>query len=135
MGDAISWNGWPDCGEIDIMETVNSDNKCFGTVHWSDQHGRYAKYENSVDIDISLFHNYAVEWTSSSIRWFVDDHQYHNIGMFPLFIIQLLLRYSSREKWNIRISNELFYSFKSCCWWLTPWQHRRCWCFTCLFHG
>lgn len=122
MGDAISWNGWPACGEIDIMETVNTDQKCIGTVHWSDQNGRHAKHENAREIDLSLFHKYSIEWTSSYIRWFVDDYQYHSIGTTIHPLIFMSYRYSSWQKWNIRISNELFYYFQSWCWRLTPWQ-------------
>lgn len=34
LGDSISSVGWPNCGELDIMETVNTDNKNYGTAHW-----------------------------------------------------------------------------------------------------
>jgi beta-glucanase (GH16 family) len=80
MGDAISWDGWPACGEIDIMETMNSEERCFGRLHWTDRNGRYTKSESFEDIDIASFHSYSVEWTPSMIRWFVDDIQYHSIG-------------------------------------------------------
>ncbi len=34
LGDTINSVGWPSCGELDIMETVNTDNRNYGTAHW-----------------------------------------------------------------------------------------------------
>lgn len=88
LGDSISWEGWPSCGEIDIMETVNTENVCYGTVHWSDRNGKYRISEGSFDpIDMSVFHTYSIEWTPNSIRWFVDDIFYHKIGKFFLLVV------------------------------------------------
>lgn len=80
MGDAISWDGWPACGEIDIMETMNAEEICFGRLHWTDRNGRPTQSENFENVDLTSFHTYSVVWTPSMIRWFVDDIQYHYIG-------------------------------------------------------
>ena len=38
----INTVSWPQCGEIDMMEHVNADNRCYGTVHWdSNGHAQY----------------------------------------------------------------------------------------------
>jgi beta-glucanase (GH16 family) len=80
LGDSISWEGWPSCGEIDIMETVNTENVCYGTVHWSDNNGNYASYGGKTGTSMGNFHTYSIEWTSTTITWYVDGYQYHIIG-------------------------------------------------------
>ncbi|KAH7719438.1 hypothetical protein AAVH_13112 [Aphelenchoides avenae] len=34
LGGSIGSVGWPKCGEIDIMEQINTENDVFGTLHW-----------------------------------------------------------------------------------------------------
>lgn len=71
------YGGWPDSGEIDIMEAINQTDRIYGTIHFSDpNHERdssggsyYAGGLNFADD----FHVYAVEWEPDEIRWFVDD--------------------------------------------------------------
>ena len=75
LGSNISSVGWPKCGEIDIMEHVNTENRVHGTIHW-DTNG-YANYGGpSGALDVTQFHTYAIEWTPSSIKWFLDGAQY-----------------------------------------------------------
>ena len=74
LGNNISTVGWPACGEIDIMEHVGSQlNKIYGTVHYPGNSGGNA-VGSTVNISnvTSEFHNYAVEWTASNIRFIVD---------------------------------------------------------------
>jgi beta-glucanase (GH16 family) len=35
LGENIGSAGWPSCGEIDIMEHINSDSTVEGTMHWN----------------------------------------------------------------------------------------------------
>jgi beta-glucanase (GH16 family) len=82
LGDNISSVGWPKCGEIDIMEHVNTGGQINGTVHWADANGNQADYGNATTIgNITGFHLYSIEWTSSYIRWFVDGNQYNEINI------------------------------------------------------
>jgi beta-glucanase (GH16 family) len=75
LGSNISSVGWPKCGEIDIMEHINSEAMVHGTIHW-DSNG-YANYGGpSGNIDVTQFHTYAIEWSPSSIKWFLDGAQY-----------------------------------------------------------
>lgn len=76
LGNSFSTVGWPKCGEIDIMEHINTSDKIHGTIHW-DANG-YATYGGDVTLsNVADFHTYAIEWDASSIRWFVDGNQYH----------------------------------------------------------
>lgn len=81
LGDNISSVGWPNCGEIDIMEHVNTGGEIVGTIHWSDQNGGYANYGGRTNTNITAYHVYAVEWNTSSIKWFVDGVQYHEVNI------------------------------------------------------
>ena len=88
---------WPDCGEIDIMEHVNTTNTILGTMHWNGGSG-HVQYGSSTNTTPGDFHIYAVEWDASSIRWYVDNTLYvtgnianniNNTGAFhnPFYII------------------------------------------------
>jgi len=67
--------GWPKCGEIDIMEHVNTGPTVLGTIHW-DNNG-YVYYSGNTNTTPTDYHVYAVEWDASSIRWYVDGVEYH----------------------------------------------------------
>ena len=81
LGTNITSVGWPACGEIDIMEHVNSNNVVHGTIHWQDNNGNYANYGGFTPTNINAYHTYAVEWTDRYIRWFVDGQQYHEVNI------------------------------------------------------
>jgi len=98
LGTDINSVGWPECGEIDIMEQVNTNNTILGTMHWYD--GGNTQYGSSTSTDNTPadFHIYAVEWNSQSINWYVDNTLYvtgnisnniNNTGAFqnPFYII------------------------------------------------
>ena len=40
MGDNITTVNWPNCGEIDVMEHINSENITYGTAHWTDNNNK-----------------------------------------------------------------------------------------------
>lgn len=79
LGANIGSVGWPRCGEIDVMEHINAENKVYGTVHW-DSNG-HAEYGGNTMTTPADFHVYAVEWTPTFIKWFVDGVQYHEINI------------------------------------------------------
>ena len=86
LGQNIDAVSWPACGEIDIIETVNSENIVYGTNHWANG-SEYATYGNNTDnyrnqkfeLDVTQFHNYKFTWDEKYIRMFVDDFMYHEI--------------------------------------------------------
>ncbi len=85
------YGGWPNAGEIDIVEAINLDvsskNSVFGTIHYggiADFPNNRVFVGNSVnvgseaggDLPTDVFHNYAIEWDADEIRWYVDDELY-----------------------------------------------------------
>ncbi len=82
LGSNFDSVGWPHCGEIDIMEHVNTETSIHGTIHWQDHNNQYANYGGSTTVsNPGGFHVYAVEWDESAIRWFIDGNQYHEASI------------------------------------------------------
>ena len=80
LGDNISTGaGWPACGEIDIMEHINAENRNYGTAHWSDNNNQHASYGNNIAVTVTDYHIYSIEWDTNYIRWFVDGTKFHEI--------------------------------------------------------
>jgi beta-glucanase (GH16 family) len=69
--------GWPRCGEIDIMEHINSEDFLYGTLHWDN--GEHVSSGNKIPCIITQYHNYAIEWDKDSIKWFLDGAKYHSV--------------------------------------------------------
>lgn len=73
--------GWPNSGEIDIMEqTGDNKNAVLATCHWFDGSAN-ASYGESTSVTNATteFHVYALEWTEESIKIFVDDTLYYTL--------------------------------------------------------
>lgn len=82
LGSSISTVGWPECGEIDIMEHVgNNQDVIHGTAHYPGRSGGDANGSNRMVAGVSSdFHIYAVEWDASKITFEVDGTIYHTIN-------------------------------------------------------
>jgi beta-glucanase (GH16 family) len=81
LGDDVDKVGWPQCGEIDIMENIGKEPALVhGTIHGPGYNGDkgigspFAIPEKANFADD--FHIYAVEWAPKSIRFYVDDNLY-----------------------------------------------------------
>lgn len=81
LGDNVGTAGWPACGEIDIMEHINAENKSYGTVHWKDNNNQHAMYGGNTAVNVTDYHVYSIEWTPTAIKWFVDGVQYHEANI------------------------------------------------------
>ncbi|KAG1648876.1 Beta-glucanase [Nymphon striatum] len=79
LGANFAEVGWPDSGEIDIMEHVgNNPNVVSSALHYPGNSGGNAVTSStSVPTATSEFHNYTVEWTADSIKFVVDDELIH----------------------------------------------------------
>lgn len=85
LGTNIASVGWPNCGEIDIMENIGREPTIVhGTIHGpgysggSAIGGGYSLPGNPALADD--FHVYAVEWTTNQIKWFIDGTQYFSVS-------------------------------------------------------
>ncbi len=89
LGDDISTVGWPQCGEIDIMEyRGQAPNVANGAIHGPGYSGGASLYGSYTRAGAGFnedFHVFAVEWTSSSISWSVDGTTYmtKSVGDLP----------------------------------------------------
>lgn len=75
-----SYGGWPESGEIDIMEHVGYEpGVVHGTVHtkaYNHKIGTQVGDTILVPDFAEKFHVYAIEWDSTKIDFFVDDQKY-----------------------------------------------------------
>ncbi len=96
LGTNIGSVGWPQCGEIDILEQINTSNTIYGTIHWYNNGA--TQYGGTTSTNANAYHLYAVQWDNQSITWWVDNTLYatanianniNNTGAFqnPFYII------------------------------------------------
>jgi beta-glucanase (GH16 family) len=81
LGDTIAKDGWPACGEIDIMENIGKEPS---TIHGS-MHG--PGYSGGDDLTAAFhlsggrqfsdsFHVFAIEWEPNIVHFYVDNYLY-----------------------------------------------------------
>ena len=71
--------GWPDCGEIDIWETIDNQTTSYHTVHsnWTYDLG----YKNnpqssfSATVPYDRYHTFGLLWDETSLTWYVDGKE------------------------------------------------------------
>ncbi|MFF5563227.1 family 16 glycosylhydrolase [Streptomyces sp. NPDC012623] len=81
LGDDIGSVGWPNSGEIDVMENVGHEpSTVHGTIHgpgYSGAAGIGAGYSlPNGEAFADSFHTFAVDWSPNSISWSVDGNVY-----------------------------------------------------------
>jgi beta-glucanase (GH16 family) len=77
LGENIHQEGWPRCGEIDIMEHINNEDILYGNLHWHNE--KHVSSGNQTPCNVTQYHNYTIEWDKESIKWFLDGNQYHEV--------------------------------------------------------
>ena len=76
MGTNIPSVGWPNCGEIDVVESAgNTNNFVQGSLH-SNNGNQTAIYTFSTGQYTTDFHTYILDWEPTSIQWYVDGQLY-----------------------------------------------------------
>lgn len=68
--------GWPNCGEIDILEARGEDPYTVNTALHGPGHSGGDAYHDTLTVEDDLqadAHVYSVEWDDDHIAWFIDD--------------------------------------------------------------
>ena len=75
--------GWPKCGEIDIMEAINDEDKTYGTLHWFNDPGNNNADSggNTAVNDRTQWHTYSVIWSKNRLEWYVDDKMFYAMNV------------------------------------------------------
>ncbi|KAK3352747.1 concanavalin A-like lectin/glucanase domain-containing protein [Lasiosphaeria hispida] len=91
LGDSIRhFGGWPACGELDVMETVNGLLTGYGTAHCDVSPGGACNEPTgrgaTVGIPNQDFQRWRIvwdrtagSWQGESVTWFFNDQQFHQI--------------------------------------------------------
>jgi beta-glucanase (GH16 family) len=82
LGADIDKVGWPQSGEIDIMENIGREpNIVHGTIHGPGYSGAggIGRADTISTPYADDFHVYAVQWQPNDVRWYVDGRQYHRM--------------------------------------------------------
>lgn len=82
LGNDIGSVGWPACGELDIMEHVGYEPSItHGAMHGPNYSGNtpFAGTHYLNEQVNANYHVYAIEWNSTSVRWFVDGVQFYQV--------------------------------------------------------
>lgn len=77
------YGGWAASGEIDIMESVNIATTIYGSIHfggsWPNNTHLTCTRSNGTNYSQN-FHVYAIDWTPTYIRWYIDGIAYCTRG-------------------------------------------------------
>lgn len=80
LGNDIDRVGWPQCGEIDVMENIGREPRIVhGTIHgpgYSGGSGIGGSYSLGSSDFSEDFHVFAIEWALGELRWLVDDKEF-----------------------------------------------------------
>ncbi|MEM8945585.1 MAG: glycoside hydrolase family 16 protein [Planctomycetota bacterium] len=81
LGDGHQTEGWPKCGEIDIMEFVGYEPNTIHVNAHCKKYNHADKTAKSGRIDVEapsdVFHVYAIEWHIDRIDYFVDGEKFY----------------------------------------------------------
>ena len=71
--------GWPDCGEIDIWEVIDTQNTSYHTVHsnWTYDLGNTGNPKSSFNTNCTYdrYHTYGLAWDATSLIWYLDGKE------------------------------------------------------------
>jgi beta-glucanase (GH16 family) len=85
LGSSIDSVGWPECGELDIMEARGSEPATnHGSAHgpgYSGNNPHSAPYTLDDGSFHDDFHVFSIEWSPGEAHWFVDGDHYHAVTL------------------------------------------------------
>ena len=71
--------GWPDCGEIDIWEVIDTENRSYHTIHsnWTYDLGYKNNPQSSFNTSCSYdrYHTYGLAWDATTLIWYLDGKE------------------------------------------------------------
>ena len=71
--------GWPDCGEIDIWEAIDTQNTSYHTIHsnWTYDLGNTGNPKSSFNTSCTYdrYHTYGLAWDETSLIWYLDGKE------------------------------------------------------------
>ncbi len=71
--------GWPDCGEIDIWEAIDTDGRSYHTIHsnWTYDLGNKNNPQSSFNTGVNYdrYHTYGLKWDEKTLIWYVDGKE------------------------------------------------------------
>jgi beta-glucanase (GH16 family) len=77
LSSVPDYGGWAASGEVNIIETIGSvPEKIYGTLHYGGEWPANVSSGSSTFLPAGTaqdWHEYAIEWQSGEIRWYVDD--------------------------------------------------------------
>lgn len=122
LGENRFRDGYPVCGEIDIMEHVGkSPSEIHGAIHFPEIDSKElisSSKKFALPLSSDTFHTYAIEWDENSINYFIDDLPFHhfslkdaeregreNIFQKPFYLI---INLALGGKWAGKIDDSIF---------------------------
>ncbi|HBB66644.1 MAG: hypothetical protein A2X28_10895 [Elusimicrobia bacterium GWA2_56_46] len=82
LGENIQTVGWPECGEIDIMESGGYGGRDLitGAIHFKGETGYHSYFSKraspSSGTSYDSYHTYEIEWDNKRVSWFMDGEKY-----------------------------------------------------------
>lgn len=85
LGENITTVGWPECGEIDVMEHVGREpGKIHGSLHSPSSFGATVNTSTKiVNTYNTQFHTYAADWDADKIVFSIDGVNYYTYSPNP----------------------------------------------------
>jgi beta-glucanase (GH16 family) len=83
LPESSPYGGWPNSGEIDVMENNGAvTNQEGGTIHFGGAGGYDTYFTQTYTFpgsdSVTNFHVYLLEWSTNAINWYVDGHLYES---------------------------------------------------------
>jgi len=82
LGNDITQNGWPKCGEIDVMENIGREPGIIhGSLHGPSSVAPTSDRTSTIFLPAGQnyaddFHAYAIEWEPGAVRFYLDSNNY-----------------------------------------------------------
>lgn len=82
LGDNFNTEGWPQGGELDIMEHVGTNNITSGALHGPGYSGNTpitGHLDHGGESIDSRYNLYAVEWDSNGMQWYINNVNFYSV--------------------------------------------------------